>query len=903
MASSIGHGVMKPVLTRGLALCVSLAGSAARLPGGQLGPQAAESAVNASCPWKMFDRRVGMFVHWGIYSVGGYHEQERMRLGVSRAEYAKYAERFTAEKFDADKFVDAAESLGAEYIVFTAKHHDGFCLWDTKTTGFNVMNTPAGRDVVGELAAACRRRGMKFGLYYSNPDWNHPNGYNALSSHQVAPEPDDCPNMKLFKEYVKEQVTELMTNYGEICCLFWDIPTQVEEPEMNALVRRLQPNIMIDDRGWGSRGDYSTPERGIPDGAAFSRPTEACDSVGARSWGFRLGEDYRTLGYTSRSIDHILTMGGNFLLNVGPKPDGTIPDEALDVLKRTGDWYRKVRESYRGVATEPWLVACDGVMATRRGDTVYVHCPKGLLATGLDLMPIAEKPTKATLLNTGADVAWEMARLPGHPHVKRDFLHLKDLPADALANESTVIRLDFEKEPEAVLLEARGFTARKDRSAEPDASSVRMLRLKDKVRLEFSFEGEDGAMDEKTRRQALRQEAYGDPRGGDFALGGEAATLHVSFGVTGRIWKNVRRNFRTASVFADGKWTFTIDIPLDAIPRMVGDSGAFLANFHRKAKTGVYSWRCDPSVPLDSVQGGALVRLEQQAPTVGYFRNPLDARHDFRACWTKDFHRVWLEEKGGEIAGAFRLVNTNRTQEVYFHNGRVGGATDCFVPIPAAAANVVCTLKAKGRGDFRFGFMPWTADKCCLYPFERTARECHLDSPDEWQTIRCGFVPEPDGVYAENAAYILPSLWLAASGDILVDDMEIRFLNESVENDAEPVAFPSGLPLSTPPMAAATPSMRGAFVPDEWRDAMAVGKGVLAQQDGRMTYVAAETDGYTPLALSLKGSDGAPFAVAVTLDGAASSSSKRPVYAFVNVLPNGKTVFRLALPKNLCAFR
>ena len=162
MASSIGHGVMKPVLTRGLALCVSLAGSAARLPGGQLGPQAAESAVSASCPWKMFDRRVGMFVHWGIYSVGGYHEQERMRLGVSRAEYAKYAERFTAEKFDADKFVDAAESLGAEYIVFTAKHHDGFCLWDTKTTGFNVMNTPAGRDGrrrIRRRMSMCGRRG------------------------------------------------------------------------------------------------------------------------------------------------------------------------------------------------------------------------------------------------------------------------------------------------------------------------------------------------------------------------------------------------------------------------------------------------------------------------------------------------------------------------------------------------------------------------------------------------------------------------------------------------------------------------------------------------------------------------------------------------------------------------
>lgn len=395
------------------------------------------------CRWKMFDRRVGLFVHWGIYSVNGYHEQERMRLKIPREQYAKNAERFTAEKFDADRFVDAAESLGAEYIVFTTKHHDGFCMWDTKTTTFNVMNTPAKRDVVQDLAFACSRRGMKLGFYYSNPDWNHVNGYNPLSTHQVVPEPDDVPDMDKYRVFVKEQITELLTNYGRICCLFWDIPAKIDDPEMNVLVRRLQPDILIDDRGWGDGGDYSTPERDIPDGVAFTNKTEACDSVGMRSWGYRTREDYRTIGYCTRSIDRILSMGGNFLLNVGPKADGSIPKESLEILRKTGNWYRRVRESYNRVVTDPEFAKYDGVMVTRRGNTVYVHCPNGLQSTGIDLAPADVLPKRATLLNTGVSLTCELVLMPQHCEEQKRYLHICGIPADELANESVVIRLDF----------------------------------------------------------------------------------------------------------------------------------------------------------------------------------------------------------------------------------------------------------------------------------------------------------------------------------------------------------------------------------------------------------------------------------------------------------------------------
>ena len=394
--------------------------------------------------WQLFDRRVGLFIHWGIYSVNGFHEQERMRQRMPRAEYEKCAAKFTAERFDADKFVDAAESLGAEYIVFTAKHHDGFCMWDTKTTDFNVMNTPAKRDVVGEVAAACKRRGMKFGLYYSNPDWHHPNAYNPLSTHQVPPEPDDKPDMVKYREYVKAQITELLTNYGEIICLFWDIPTKIEDREMNAFVRRIQPNIKINDRGWGSDGDYSTPERNVPAGAKFTRPTEACNSVGADSWGYRANEDYRTVGHLTCSIDAILSMGGNYLLNVGPKPDGTIPSEALDLLSKTGGWYKRVRESYHDVETVTNLVKDSTCFTTVRDNTVYLHYPKGLERRGLDLSPLDRLPVSATLLNTGKALDCEVVPMPQTiERLRRPCLHVRGIPTDDLSNESVVVRLVF----------------------------------------------------------------------------------------------------------------------------------------------------------------------------------------------------------------------------------------------------------------------------------------------------------------------------------------------------------------------------------------------------------------------------------------------------------------------------
>ena len=405
-------------------------------------------AIGETVRWNMFERRLGMFVHWGIYSVGEWHEQEEMRRGMSRADYEKFAGRFTAEKFDADALVGVAESAGAEYIVFTAKHHDGFCMWDTKTTDFKVTNTPAKRDVLAELAAACRRRGMKLGLYYSNPDWHHPNAHNDKATHQTPVQPGDEPDMAKYAEYVKAQVTELLTNYGEIVCFFWDIPTKIDRPDMDELVRRLQPGIMVNNRGWANEdtSDYSTPERSYAEGESDGRHVEACDSVGAQSWGYRANEDYRTLRYLTGRIDAFLASGANFLLNVGPKPDGAVPEESKAIMAKVGKWHKKVRDSFLNVANLPKLKlnSAPDAIVTRRGDTLFVHFPKGLDASGVDLRPLTMKPEKVTLLNNGKTLKATVELMPSNAkNYGRETLHVWGIPTDSLANECIVLRLDF----------------------------------------------------------------------------------------------------------------------------------------------------------------------------------------------------------------------------------------------------------------------------------------------------------------------------------------------------------------------------------------------------------------------------------------------------------------------------
>lgn len=388
-------------------------------------------------------KRFGMFIHWGPYAITGWHEQIRMRRGIGRREYAEMAAGFAPQQYDPETWVKLAKEVGMEYICFTTKHHDGFCMWNTAETDFNIVKT-SGRDVLAELAAACRKYDMALSLYYSIPDWNHPCGYNALSTHQCAPEEGDTPDSEAYRAYVRAQVKELLTGYGPIYTWFWDIPPKIDDPSMNEYVRSLQPDILINDRGW-SEGDFSTPERSVPDGDTFSRYTEACQSVGQQSWGYRENEDWFTPAFLAQSMDKIFLMGGSYLLNVGPDRNGVIPPEAAEIVRKVGQWYNAVKEAFLS-EPEPYTGLKSGaVWASGKEGTYYIHTKAPLASTGLSLAPFDAMPASAVLLNSGAAVECTLETYPedytGTYGINRPaVLRLRGLPTDSMP---LVIRLTF----------------------------------------------------------------------------------------------------------------------------------------------------------------------------------------------------------------------------------------------------------------------------------------------------------------------------------------------------------------------------------------------------------------------------------------------------------------------------
>jgi len=393
-------------------------------------------------------KKFGMFIHWGIYSLMEYHEQIRWRFFTPKKLYRELAEKFDPADFDADEIVRLAKDAGMEYICFTTKHHDGFCMWDTKTTDFCITNTPYKKDILKQLAAACKRYGIALSLYYSNPDWDYEYGYNSYSSHQM-PRDGQTEDLDKLREYQRAQIKELLTNYGDIYTFFWDIPTRVEDRSMNEYIRKLQPNILINDRGWGDEGDFSTPERNVPEGSKFERYTEACQSVGHQSWGYCADEDYYTTRFLTASIDKIRVMDGSYLLNVGPMPNGKLPERSREIIERVGDWYNRVKEGFDGEPT-PELLTNKNLLAVKNGSTLYVHIPKGLDACGLTLKPIDVMPKSVTLLNDGKPLKYGIVTRPEDKDwktqiLRRQSLHIFDIPVEKYINETLVIKIELDE--------------------------------------------------------------------------------------------------------------------------------------------------------------------------------------------------------------------------------------------------------------------------------------------------------------------------------------------------------------------------------------------------------------------------------------------------------------------------
>lgn len=394
------------------------------------------------------ENKFGMFIHWGIYALTGLHEQAVARYDMDKKEYEKLMHSFDPVNYDPEKWVLLAKQAGMKYICFTSKHHDGFCMWDTKQTDYNIMNTPYGRDVLKMLADACRKHGMLLSLYYSCPDWNHPYGFNPASTHQWKADKTGEIDSAKYRGYVKAQITELLTGYGPIYTLFWDIPPRIYDPSLNQLARSLQPSIYINDRGY-DKGDFSTPEREYKasSGERFERMTEACNSLGEQSWGYREKEDFYSCRHICCAIDRIMSCGGSYLLNVGPNALGEITDDYARRLARVGNWYNRMEGCLECHEADAFDYGIRGsrYVANKKNGKTYLHFPEGTRSSAISLRYYPGIPKSIRLLNTGESLDSTIELLPEYNEggIAQPYLHITGIPIDDLAAEPVVIEIEW----------------------------------------------------------------------------------------------------------------------------------------------------------------------------------------------------------------------------------------------------------------------------------------------------------------------------------------------------------------------------------------------------------------------------------------------------------------------------
>lgn len=324
------------------------------------------------------EARFGMFIHWGLYSVPAgewdgetnHAEWIRTTAQIPLETYDRFIGEFNPVNFNADEWVAIAADAGMKYIVITSKHHDGFCLFDSGYTDFDVMSTPFKRDIMSELSEACRKKGIKICWYHSIMDWHHP---DYLPRRQWETDrPAEGADFNRYIDYMKGQLAELLTNYGEIGVLWFDGEwestwTHEMGQDLYGYVRGLQENIIINNRVDKGRagmqgltlegeykGDFGTPEQEIPAKGLPGIDWESCMTMNDH-WGYNsYDNNWKSATDLIRKLSDIASKGGNFLLNVGPEPDGTFPDQSVMLLKEIGDWMDIYSESITGTTASPF---------------------------------------------------------------------------------------------------------------------------------------------------------------------------------------------------------------------------------------------------------------------------------------------------------------------------------------------------------------------------------------------------------------------------------------------------------------------------------------------------------------------------------------------------------------------
>lgn len=334
--------------------------------------QESESAAARESRLAWFTQaKYGLFIHWGLYAIpaGEWNGKRVPGLGewiMNRAkipvhEYEKLAAQWNPTEFNADKWVQLAQDAGMKYMVITSKHHDGFAMFDSKVSSYNVVAaTPFKRDVLKELAAACRKHGMPLGFYYSqSQDWHEPGG--AGNTWDFGPDTNaDGKELKNYDGYLRgkaePQVRELLTNYGRVALIWFDTPrmmTPERAQRFTNLVRTIQPRTLIDGR-LGTAGDYiSTGDNVIPSGV--QNQYWEVPATTNHTWGYRKDDqDWKSPGEITFKLVDVVSKGGNYLLNVGPMANGVIPEEAQDNLRTVGRWLKSNGDAVYGAGPSPW---------------------------------------------------------------------------------------------------------------------------------------------------------------------------------------------------------------------------------------------------------------------------------------------------------------------------------------------------------------------------------------------------------------------------------------------------------------------------------------------------------------------------------------------------------------------
>jgi alpha-L-fucosidase len=374
------------------------------------------------------EARFGMFIHWGLYAVPagqwkgkkieGIGEWIMERADIPISEYEPLAQQFNPVKFDANEFVKIAKNAGMKYIVITSKHHDGFCLWDSKVTDYDIIDaTTFKRDILKELSRACKKQGIKLCFYHSIMDWHHPDAQRPFYPNYNDRNKTN-PNFARYVEtYMKPQLKELITKYGPLGVMWFDGEwikdwTEPQGKDLYNYVMQLQPDIIINNRvGKGRKGmegfnkddqeyagDFGTPEQEIPATGLPGVDWESCMTMN-KTWGYKsYDDDWKSNKVLLQNLADIASKGGNFLLNVGPTAEGLIPDASVERLAAMGKWMKVNSESIYGTTASP-LGKLQWGRCTAKPGKLYLHVFDWPTNGSLEVSGIKEGTKKAYLLS------------------------------------------------------------------------------------------------------------------------------------------------------------------------------------------------------------------------------------------------------------------------------------------------------------------------------------------------------------------------------------------------------------------------------------------------------------------------------------------------------------------------